>query len=92
MRTSLFIDSGNVFSTNCATGQVNCSNVDLSKLVYSAGFGLTWITGFGPLTFASRQTFLVDPAGTIVYHYADVDTGNHATQVLADVARLSRAP
>lgn len=50
------------------------------------------LRGFGPLTFASRQTFLVDPAGTIVYHYADVDTGNHATQVLADVARLSRAP
>jgi len=57
VRTSLFIDSGNVFSTNCATGQVNCSNVDLSKLVYSAGFGLTWITGFGPLTFSIAKPF-----------------------------------
>jgi len=52
LRTALFIDTGNVFSTNCSSGQVNCSNVDMSKLVYSAGFGLTWITGFGPLTFS----------------------------------------
>jgi peroxiredoxin Q/BCP len=50
------------------------------------------LRGFGPLTFASRQTFLVDPEGTIVYHYADVDTGRHAAQVLADVARLSKSP
>lgn len=45
--------------------------------------------GFGPLRFASRQTFLIDPEGTIVYHYASVDTQKHAEQVLADVIRLS---
>lgn len=52
IRTSLFIDTGNVYSTNCSASQVNCSNVDLSKLSAAAGFGLTWITGFGPLTFS----------------------------------------
>jgi outer membrane protein insertion porin family len=52
LRTSLFIDTGNVYSTNCAAGQLNCYNVDLSKLSVAAGFGLTWITGFGPLTFS----------------------------------------
>lgn len=52
LRTALFIDSGQVYGTNCGASQVNCYNVDLSKLVYSAGFGLTWITGFGPLTFS----------------------------------------
>lgn len=50
------------------------------------------LRGFGPVTYASRQTFLIDPEGTIVYHYPDVDTGKHAEQVLADVARLSVKP
>jgi outer membrane protein insertion porin family len=52
LRTSLFLDAGNVYSTNCSDTQVNCNNVDLSKLSSAAGFGLTWITGFGPLTFS----------------------------------------
>ncbi|HET8711020.1 MAG TPA: BamA/TamA family outer membrane protein, partial [Spongiibacteraceae bacterium] len=52
LRTALFVDSGQVYSTNCSASQVNCYNVDFSKLVYSAGFGLTWITGMGPLTFS----------------------------------------
>ncbi len=52
VRSSFFIDSGQVYSTNCGAEQVNCYGVDLSKLVVSTGFGLTWITGFGPLTFS----------------------------------------
>jgi outer membrane protein insertion porin family len=52
LRTSLFLDAGNVFSTNCSPGQVNCNDIDLNKLSAAAGFGLTWITGFGPLTFS----------------------------------------
>ncbi len=50
------------------------------------------LRGFGPVSYASRQTFLIDPEGTIVYHYPDVDTGTHAAQVLRDVARLSARP
>jgi outer membrane protein insertion porin family len=52
LRTSLFLDAGNVYSTNCSDTQVNCYDVDLNKLSAAAGFGLTWITGFGPLTFS----------------------------------------
>lgn len=49
------------------------------------------LRGFGPMSFASRETFLIDPQGTIVYHYPSVDTSRHAAQVLADVARLAGA-
>lgn len=48
--------------------------------------------GFGPLRYAKRETFLIDPEGTIVYHYPSVNTGTHAEQVLKDVARLSPKP
>lgn len=47
------------------------------------------LRGFGPMSFASRETFLIDPDGTIVYHYPSVDTARHASQVLADVTRLA---
>lgn len=52
VRSGFFFDAGNVFSTRCRSTQLNCSDVDLSELRYSAGFGLTWITGMGPLTFS----------------------------------------
>ncbi len=52
VRSSLFVDAGQVYSTNCGVTQVNCYDVDFSKLVVSAGVGLTWITGMGPLTFS----------------------------------------
>jgi peroxiredoxin Q/BCP len=50
------------------------------------------LRGIGPLSHAARETFLIDPEGTIVYHYPEVDTGRHAEQVLADVGRLSATP
>lgn len=52
VRSGLFFDAGNVFSTSCSTTQVNCYEPDAGELRYSAGFGVTWITGFGPLTFS----------------------------------------
>ncbi len=52
LRTAFFVDAGQVYSTNCGASQVNCTDVDLSNLSVSTGFGLTWITGFGPLTFS----------------------------------------
>lgn len=48
----LFLDGGNVFDSSCGSSQLNCFNVDLAELRYSIGLGLTWITGFGPLTFS----------------------------------------
>ncbi|BFM06182.1 outer membrane protein assembly factor BamA [Halioxenophilus aromaticivorans] len=52
MQSAFFIDAGNVFDTDCGQTQLNCADVDLSNLSSSAGIGLTWITGFGPLTFS----------------------------------------
>lgn len=49
------------------------------------------LRGFGPVKFAGRETFLIDPQGTIVYHYPDVNTRAHAAQVLADVQKLQAA-
>ncbi len=52
LRSAVFIDAGNVFSTNCSDTQVNCFTPDFGELRYSAGLGVSWITGFGPLTFS----------------------------------------
>ncbi len=62
LQSAFFIDAGNVFDTECASTQLNCFEADLSKLSSSYGLGLTWITGFGPLTFSiarpiERQEF-----------------------------------
>jgi len=40
------------------------------------------------LKLASRQSFLVNPEGKIVKHYADVDPDEHTDQVLADIKGL----
>jgi len=55
IRSALFLDMGNVFSTDCQSSQLNCYDVDLGELRYSVGVGLTWITGFGPLSFSLAQ-------------------------------------
>jgi outer membrane protein insertion porin family len=52
MQLVAFVDAGNVFSTYCRETQQNCHNVDLSELSSSAGIGFTWLSGFGPMTFA----------------------------------------
>ncbi len=52
LRSGIFLDYGNVFDTSCGSQQVNCFDVDLNELRYSVGIGVTWITGFGPLTFS----------------------------------------
>ncbi|MEY4591044.1 MAG: hypothetical protein RL497_3120 [Pseudomonadota bacterium] len=51
-QTALFVDAGNVFDTHCGKLQTNCSDVDLSNLSSSYGIGLSWLSGFGPLTFS----------------------------------------
>jgi len=52
LRSAFFVDWGNVFDDTCGSTQVNCFDVDLSELRYSAGVGFTWYTGFGPMTFS----------------------------------------
>jgi peroxiredoxin Q/BCP len=43
------------------------------------------------MTYAKRETFLIDPHGTIVRHYRDVDPEKNSKQVLADLAELQKA-
>ena len=66
LRTSLFLDFGNVFDTSCSNKEnagptpdpfskpqvVDCYAPDFSELRYSVGLGLTWVTPLGPLTFS----------------------------------------
>ncbi len=62
MQSAFFVDVGNVFDDSCSAAQtavdVNCIDFDASKLRASAGVGLTWITGFGPLTFSVAKPLM----------------------------------
>jgi len=52
LRSAFFVDFGNVFSDNCKDYQTNCYKPTVEELRYSYGVGVTWITGFGPLSLA----------------------------------------
>ena len=52
LRSAFFFDFGNVFSDNCKDYQINCSKPTIDELRYSYGVGITWITGFGPMSLA----------------------------------------
>lgn len=60
LRTGFFLDVGNVYDTDCSPTQKNCFDVDFSELRYSVGVGLTWITGFGPMSFSLAKPLKVD--------------------------------
>ncbi|HUO82638.1 MAG TPA: peroxiredoxin [Gammaproteobacteria bacterium] len=45
----------------------------------------------GPVSFARRESFLIDPHGKVARHYADVDPERHSQEVLADLAVLTGA-
>ena len=54
VRTSMFIDVGNVFAQDCGDTliNINCSELDIKELRYSIGVGVTWITQLGPMSLA----------------------------------------
>ncbi len=52
LRSAFFFDFGNVFSDNCKDYQINCYKPSIDDLRYSYGVGITWITGFGPMSLA----------------------------------------
>ena len=56
-RPVLFVDAGNVFNTDCPDVSVNCFGFDLDEFRYSAGFGVTWLTGMGPMSFGIARPF-----------------------------------
>lgn len=54
VRSSLFLDAGNVFSSSCTAQQSlqkNCSDFDFREFRYSVGISVTYLSPFGPLTF-----------------------------------------
>jgi peroxiredoxin Q/BCP len=44
----------------------------------------------GPITFAKRQSFIIDPAGNIARHYETVNAESHSVKVLADLKELQK--
>ena len=51
-------------------------------------FGI--VRNLGIAKFAKRESFLINPQGTIVYHYSSVNTQTHADQVLKDLERQNK--
>ena len=56
VRATLFMDAGNVFDTDCGARQNFCYKPDVGELRYSYGVSVTWLSGFGPMSFALGQT------------------------------------
>nr|WP_239017190.1 outer membrane protein assembly factor BamA [Seongchinamella sediminis] len=61
LRSAFFVDVGNVFNTKCSASQINCFDIDADELRYSVGVGVTWITGFGPMTFSLAKPLNAGP-------------------------------
>jgi len=60
IRSSIFFDVGNVFSSDCSRSQLaqnTCGPFDASELRYSVGVGVTYLSPFGPLTFYLAKPF-----------------------------------
>ncbi|TXS92199.1 outer membrane protein assembly factor BamA [Parahaliea maris] len=61
LRSAFFVDAGNVFNTQCSSNQLNCFDVDADEFRYSVGVGVSWITGFGPMTFSLAKPLNAGP-------------------------------
>lgn len=48
------------------------------------------VRNLGLVKFAKRESFLIDPKSTIVYHYTSVNTQSHASEVLKDIQKLKQ--
>ncbi len=48
------------------------------------------LMSIGPLNFAKRESFVIDPLGNIVKHYGDVDADSHWQQILSDLPELQK--
>lgn len=59
-RPVAFFDFGNVFNTDCPRTSTRCYGPSLDDMRYSLGLGVTWLSGFGPLSFGVAQVFNED--------------------------------
>ena len=46
------------------------------------------VRGAGPMKFANRDTFLINPEGKVAKVWTDVKVANHSDEVLAEIAAL----
>ena len=60
-RPAFFVDFGNVFNTQCPSVAINCFDIDVDAFRYSVGFGVSWLTGLGPMTFSLAKPFQTEP-------------------------------
>ncbi len=66
-RPAFFLDVGNVFNTDCPDvlrpGDLtvgpsdSCFDFEFDSLRYAVGFGVSWLTGLGPMTFSIAKPF-----------------------------------
>jgi len=61
VRSAIFVDAGNVFSSYCSVEQErlnNCSGFELDGFKYSAGISVSWVSGaLGIMSFSLSQPF-----------------------------------
>lgn len=48
------------------------------------------LRGFGAFSYASRQTFIIDPGGTIAKHYQSVRPRQHATEIITFLNKVAQ--
>ena len=60
-RPVLFFDTGNVFSTHCASTAVNCLEFAWDELRASTGLAFTWLSPMGPMTFSIAKILREGP-------------------------------
>ncbi|WP_431830732.1 peroxiredoxin [Acinetobacter ihumii] len=48
------------------------------------------VRNLGVMKIAKRESFLIDPKGTVVYHYSSVNAQTHADEVLKDIQRFQQ--
>jgi thioredoxin-dependent peroxiredoxin len=46
------------------------------------------LTRMGPLHFARRETFIINPEGRVAHHYGRVNPDEHSAEVLSELQRL----
>lgn len=48
------------------------------------------VGGFGPVKYAKRETFIIDPDGNIVFHFKKVEPEKHAQDVLGKLKKIQK--
>lgn len=46
--------------------------------------------GFGPVKYTKRQTFIIDPSGSIMYHFEKVNSKEHSVNVMNKLKELRK--